>query len=664
MIDYFTQLNSEQYEVVTSSEGPCLVLAGAGSGKTRTLIYRVAYLLEKKVKPENILLVTFTNKASRHMLDQVENLLRYRPKKLWGGTFHHIGNRCLRKYASRLGYTANFGILDREDSRSLVNSCLQELNIDFGQKRFPRAAVVEAIISLAANSREPLAEIVQSKYPYFEEFIPEIEKVREIYIEHKKASNNMDYDDLLVKWVELLEKVPEALNRYSRQFQYVLVDEYQDTNRLQNEVVRMLSSCHNNILAVGDDAQAIYSFRAADIKNILDFPKNFPGTKIFKLETNYRSTPEILEMANQSMSNNVHQYHKCLKEIRESGHLPRVLHVEDTKEEARFVARRMLELRKEGVPLKEIAVLFRARYQATNLELELVRRNIPYVVRGGVRFFEQAHIKDILAYLRIVVNPRDEFSWRRALLLQPGLGPNFTRRIWSRLAGSSSANPFKKALSRGCKLDLPAKAEAGWSHFLKILSSISQPDILSKPAEAIRKILERGYEQYALSFFENGQDRVEDLEQLANFASSYDSLGKFLTDITLREGFKGETVKDTSNRDPEYTILSTIHQAKGLEWQVVMIIGLSEGGFPHSKSLNDPDELEEERRLFYVAVTRAEEDVYLIHPILRLDYNRGQIITRPSRFVQELPSDCYEECGMTETEELITESAQWESSQW
>ena len=410
MIDYSTQLNSEQYEVVTRADGPCLVLAGAGSGKTRTLIYRVAYLLEKKVRPENILLVTFTNKAARHMLDRIESLLKHRPGKLWGGTFHHIGNRCLREYAGRLGYTNDFGILDREDSRSLVNSCIRELNIDFTQRRFPRPAVVEAIISLTTNSQESLAGVVRSKYPYFEEFIPEIEKVRQVYIEHKKASNNMDYDDLLVKWIELLEKVPEAFNRYSRQFQYILVDEYQDTNRLQNEIIRILGSYHRNIFVVGDDAQAIYSFRAADIKNILDFPKNFPGTKIFKLETNYRSTPEILEMANQTISNNIHQYPKQLRNVRGKGRLPRLLHVEDTRAEARFVAQRLLALREEGVPLKKIAVLFRARYQAADVELELVKRNIPYVIRGGVRFFEQAHIKDILAYLKIITNPRDGFS--------------------------------------------------------------------------------------------------------------------------------------------------------------------------------------------------------------------------------------------------------------
>jgi DNA helicase-2/ATP-dependent DNA helicase PcrA len=660
-IDYERQLNPEQYRVVTEGDGASLVLAGAGSGKTRTLIYRVAYLLERNIKPENILLVTFTNKAARVMLNRVESLLKYRPRKLWGGTFHHIGNLCLRQYASSLGYNEDFGILDREDSRCLINSCIQELKINTTERRFPRAAVVEGMVNLATNSKVSIAEIIQSRYPYFEEFIPEVEKIKESYIRHKKSSNNMDYDDLLTEWIKLLESVSQARKRYCEQFKYILVDEYQDTNRLQNKIIQILSSYHRNILVVGDDAQSIYSFRAADIKNILDFPKTFPDTKIFKLETNYRSSPEILDLANETISNNINQYPKRLRNVQPKGEIPKLVHLQDRSQEAQFVSQRVLELREQGVAMNEIAVLFRARYQAVDLELELTKRDIPYVIRGGISFFEQAHIKDVLAYLRIVVNPKDELSWRRALQLQPGIGPNFTDRIWSKLA--SSPNPLNRVLSGSLRIGLSTRAKAGWRNFLKAISFIAQPDMLFKPAKAIGAILEKGYERYVQISFEDSQDRLEELHQLANFASAYSSLKKFLRDVTLREGFKGETLR-VAREDDEYIILSTIHQAKGLEWQVVMLTGLSEGQFPHPKSIGNLAALEEERRLFYVAITRAKRDLYLTHPIMKFDYNQGQIISRPSRFIQELSSAYYEEWKIEEPEGEIILDYTTENSQW
>ncbi len=645
LIDYARELNPEQYKVVTEADGPSLVLAGAGSGKTRTLIYRVAYLLEKDVRPENILLVTFTNKAAREMLDRVENLLGYKPNGLWGGTFHHIGNLILRRYAHRLGYSRDFGILDREDSRYLVDSCIHELGIDTNKRRFPKAGVLESIINLATNRKESIEEVVRSFYPYFEELIPGIERVASSYAEHKKSSNNMDYNDLLTKWIELLKKVPEARERYTKQFRYILVDEYQDTNRLQYEIIRILSSYHKNILVVGDDAQSIYSFRAADIKNILDFPKVFPGTRIFKLETNYRSTPEILNLANQSIKHNLNQYPKRLRSVQEGGHLPILAHLQDIRQQSAFVAQRILELRDEGIPMKEIAVLFRARYQAVELELELSKRGIPYVIRGGVRFFEQAHIKDVLAHLRLVVNPKDELSWKRALQLQPGVGRTYAHRIWEKIA--SYKNPVNKILTAKLKLELPPRAKGGWNSFLKTMRSISRPGISGRPSAMVREIVKTGYDKYVQTSFEDASDRLEDLEQLANFAHAYDSVKKFLTDITLREGFKGETIRGARDED-EYVVLTTIHQAKGLEWQVVMIVGLCHGQFPHPKSFGDSAQLEEERRLFYVAITRTKRELYLTHPIMRFDYSSGEIITRPSSFLQELPEHCYEEWRMEE----------------
>ena len=643
-VDYRGDLNPEQYEVVTKAEGPCLVLAGAGSGKTRTLIYRVAYLLGKGVPPENILLVTFTNKAAKNMQDRVEMLLKAKPKGLWSGTFHHIGNRSLRPFAKDLGYKRDFGILDREDSVDLLKVCIKNMKVNVREERFPHPKVLCSIMSLSVNSKRSLEEILKKEHPYFLRFHDIIEKIQEEYEAKKKSSSNMDFDDLLVKWLWLLKNVEKAKDKFRRQFRYILVDEYQDTNALQSEVIKELSGFHRNVLVVGDDAQSIYSFRGADISNILKFPKEYEDAKIFKLEQNYRSSPEILDLANDSISYNENQFPKHLRAVNQTDTKPALIEVRDMYAQSNFVAQRVLELRDEGIGLNEMAVLFRAHYQAAELEMELTKRNIPFIVRGGVQFFEQAHIKDVLAHVKISINPFDEVAWLRALSIQPGIGAVYAGRVFDEF---SSLGDLKKINTKNFGNFLPERSRKGLSNFKKIMGSVTSDDLEKKPDEAIRRIIDYGYANYAMAHFDNAKDRVDDLHELVNFAHKYKSTRKLLHDVTLRESFKGETINGVPSSE-EHLVLSTIHQAKGLEWKAVFMIGLSDGQFPHAKSKEEAAELEEERRLFYVAATRTEKELYLLHPITRYDYKMGTVISRKSLFLEELNSDLYDRWNIEE----------------
>jgi len=638
-IDFRNNLNAEQYEVVTGAEGPCLVLAGAGSGKTRTLIYRLAYLLEKGIPPANILLMTFTNKAAREMRDRAEMLIRYKPAGLWNGTFHHVGNRALRMFAVEAGFGRDFGIFDQHDSRDLIKTCMKKQMDKVKKEKFPKASVVQSILSFSVNTGKTIEKVLLEKYPYFTQFTDEIKDIEKIYRKRKQDSNNMDYDDLLVKFKWLLDNVQEAYKYFSGKFRYIMVDEYQDTNLIQADIVDTLGSRHRNILAVGDDAQSIYSFRGARVENILTFPGRFPGTKTFKLETNYRSTPEILDLANDSLINNDSQFSKTLRSVNPSFEKPALVEVRDPYKQAIFIAQRVLELSAEGAQMKDMVVLFRAHYQSAELEMELVKRGIPYVVRGGIRFFEQAHIKDVLSYLRIAVNPSDEVSWMRALTLSPGIGPGYALRIFEHFKKTGA--DLEGYLSSQISKVVPPKARAGYVRFLKIMNAVMGEEKDKAPGIMIERILEYGYEMHILSNFDNAKDRIDDIHELASFSHEYDKISDFLNDITLRENFRGETVTETGDGD-DTLVLSTIHQAKGLEWDTVMVIGLSEGQFPHPKAMSDISELEEERRLFYVAATRAKRFLYLIHPATRYDYQKGTVISRRSRFLDELPPEDYE----------------------
>ena len=399
-INYRAELNEEQYQVVTQGDGPCLVLAGAGSGKTRTLVYRVAYLLEKGANPNSILLVTFTNKAAREMTGRLELLLKDQVKGLWSGTFHHIGNRLLRTYGQAIGLNPNFNILDNEDSKSLIKACRQSVSLP-NDKYFPKADLIHKIISLSVNSKNNISDLINRRFSQIDEnYIPLIEKIGNLYQARKKQANALDFDDLLSEWNRLLLESESVREKLAKQFKYILVDEYQDTNYIQGEIINHLAGDDQNVLVVGDDSQSIYSFRGAVVENILDFPKNFSQTKTFKLEINYRSTPEILGLANEPIRHNRHKFDKKLRTHKKSGERPALVALDSVDSQADFICQRILDLQKEQrINLNEIAVLFRAHFQSLELELAMNKRNIPYVMRGGLRFFEQAHIKDVVAYL-------------------------------------------------------------------------------------------------------------------------------------------------------------------------------------------------------------------------------------------------------------------------
>jgi DNA helicase-2/ATP-dependent DNA helicase PcrA len=632
-IDYRAELNPEQFEVVTTGDGPCLVLAGAGSGKTRTITYRVAYLIESGVAPENILLVTFTNKAAREMLSRVEGLLGSFPKGLWGGTFHSIGNRILRMYAPLVNRTSNFNILDEEDARDLIKVCIKELQVDTSARRFPSPTNIHSILSYARNASMPLRDVLSRKYAHFADLATIIERIGELYEDRKRQADVMDFDDLLLLLHRLLRERPDVRDRLASQFQYVLVDEYQDTNVIQAEIVRQLASAHGNVLVVGDDAQSIYSFRAAEIRNILNFPEIFPGTRTFRLVTNYRSTPEILNLANAVIKQNAHQFKKDLRAVRDSFELPNVVPAGNAAQEAQYIAQQILDLRDEGVAMRDMAVLFRAAYLSQSLEFELMKRDVPYEYRGGMKFFQRAHIKDVVAHLRILQNHRDEMAWVRVLGLQPGLGLATSGKIVDEIRKHDS---IEAAIGAG--LSLASRAQRGWDNARLVLQKALASG--KGPAGMIRVVAGNGYRDYLEAEYPDFMDRLEDLEQFAVFAEGYEDLTKFLEDVSLVDDY-GAVREAGSERDEERIVLSTIHQAKGLEWDAVFVMGLTHGKFPNERALEEDGGLEEERRLFYVATTRARKQLFLTYPIMA--GNDAFMLGQPSQFLEELPEGLCEE---------------------
>ena len=430
-IDYAAELNEQQLAAVTATPGPLLVIAGAGSGKTRTLTYRVAYLLENGIDPRNILLLTFTNKAARQMLDRVANLLPVDATGLWGGTFHSIGNRMLRRHGSALGYSNAFSIMDREDQKDLIDAVVGGAGINPKEVRFPKGDVLADLFSFTVNTERPMEELLAEKFPYFLPLLEQIKDVHARYERKKKATNSMDFDDLLEKTLRMLKEHEEIAAFYRRQFQFILVDEYQDTNKIQADFIDTLAAEHRNVMVVGDDAQSIYSWRGANFKNILAFPERYPDAQVFKIELNYRSVPEILQVANAAIAANVQQFRKQLSATRATNSVkPGVVALNDGSEQAQFIAQRILELRDEGIELSEIAILYRAHYHAIEIQLELSRRGIPYQITSGVRFFEQAHIKDVTAFIRFVANPRDEVAFKRMVKLLPGIGGKSANNLW------------------------------------------------------------------------------------------------------------------------------------------------------------------------------------------------------------------------------------------
>ncbi len=684
-VRYEDELNSEQLEVVMAGEGPLLVIAGAGSGKTRALTYRVSRLIEDGIDPTEILLLTFTNKASREMLSRVEELVTIDTRRIWGGTFHSIGNRLLRQHAQVIGYRSNFTILDSEDAKEMMESAISAAGIKTLDKRFPKGDVLLDVYSFLINTRTPLEVHLEQNYPHFAIYNVEILDVFRHYRERKREANAMDFDDLLVNWKLLLDDHPEAGEALKRRFRYLLVDEDQDTNKLQSEVVDLMASVRRNVMVVGDDAQSIYSFRGASFENILTFPLRFPEAQIYKLETNYRSTRQILELANASIANNRYQFTKELRAVRGDGPDPAVVGVDDVYEQAAFVAQRILELRDEGESLADIAVLYRSHYQSLELQIELTRRLIPYEIRSGVRFFEQAHIKDVLAYLKIVTNPRDELSWKRAIKLYPKVGEKTASEVWGRIG--TAANPLDAFLG-GALTSAGRGVTKSLKSFREVLNLISSESMQRNPSESIRVVVERGYADYARSKFPNSQARLDDLEQLSQYALRYESLTELLEEVALANPIAGEDTAVVGPED-EKIVLSSVHQAKGLEWRIVFVIWLADGRFPNQRAMRVPGGIvrlpshqvpealqqlvggmaeearvmeatpssstdapapteivvpgeEEERRLFYVAITRARQELYLVFPVMARDRGGMDVLMEPSRFVRELPSGLYE----------------------
>jgi DNA helicase-2/ATP-dependent DNA helicase PcrA len=640
-IDYAKELNPEQCAAVMAGPGPMLVIAGAGSGKTRTLVYRVAYLLGNGVDPANILLLTFTNKAAREMLERVSLLVPESTGGIWGGTFHSIGNKILRRHAEALGYRRGFSIMDREDQEDLMKAVITGAGINPKEKRFPKAEVVADIFSMAINTNRTSEQVIAEKYPYFLPLSAQITDVHRRYEAKKKATNTMDFDDLLEKTVRLLREHADVAAIFQRQFEFVLVDEYQDTNHIQAEFVDLLAAQHQNIMVVGDDAQSIYSWRGADCRNILEFPQRYPQARVYKIETNYRSVPEILEVANAAIAANVAQFPKNLHAVRAArAAKPAVIELNDSNQQALFVTQRILELRDEGTELNEIAVLYRAHFHSMELQLELTRHGVPFQITSGLRFFEQAHIKDVASFLKFGANHRDEVAFKRIVRLLPGIGGVAADKLWAgferALAGREAVDSFADAFADA---RVGSKSEKMWKQFVHTLEEIAPGGKLVAPAGAIESVIEAVYEDYAKAKFPNYEARREDLNVLATYARQYSDPAEFLSQLALVTSLETQAeVASNEARDQEQVTLSSVHQAKGLEWKVVFIINLTEGSFPSGRSLESVADIEEERRLFYVAVTRARDELYLSHPYMRLNAGYGDMFQRPSRFLSEVPA--------------------------
>src|SRR5881275_2737037 len=643
-IDYSAELNEQQLAAVTASPGPLLVIAGAGSGKTRTLTYRVAYLLENGIDPRNILLLTFTNKAAREMLGRVANLLPIDASGLWGGTFHSVGNRILRRHGTALGYSSGFTIMDREDQKDLIDAVVTSAGIDPKEIRFPKGDVLAEIFSFVVNTEKPMEELLAEKFPYFLPLLDKIQNVRERYEQKKKATNSMDFDDLLQKSLSMFQQHERIAEIYRRQFQFILVDEYQDTNKIQADLVDLLARDHRYVMVVGDDAQSIYSWRGANFQNILEFPKRYPDAQVFKIEMNYRSVPEILGVANAAIAANVQQFRKHLSATRESKALkPALVALNDSAEQAQFVAQRILELRDENVDLNDIAVLYRAHYHALELQLELSRRGIPYQITSGIRFFEQAHIKDVTAFIRFVANPRDEVAFKRMVKLLPGIGNRIAENLWNVWDRSLTERGEITAWGeRLLAMNVSARSKKAWEQLAHTLDEIAPDGQPNPPSEMITSVVEAIYDDYAKVNFTNYELRREDLNQLAVFARQFKDVHEFLAQLALISNVDAEAAPNQT-AEKEAVNLSTVHQAKGLEFNTVFIIWLTDGMFPSSRSLDRRDALEEERRLFYVAITRARDELYLTFPQMRLSGGYGDVFQRPSRFLKEIPNQLVED---------------------
>ena len=604
-IDFEAALNPAQRSAALSVEGPHLVIAGAGSGKTRTLVYRVAHLVEQGVPPESILLLTFTRRAAQEMLRRATGILDERCRRVAGGTYHAFANQILRRHAQRLGYSRQFTIIDRGDAVDLMGILRSEGGFGGGGRRFPRSDRILDLISKETNTHRPLEDILEDDFPQFLDDLKALTTLRDRYAERKKEQSVMDYDDLLVNLRQLLVEFPKVRKKLGSLYRYLMVDEYQDTNRLQAQIAALLAAEHGNLMVVGDDAQSIYSFRGANFRNIMDFPKIFPETRTILLEQNYRSTQPILNLSNAILENAKEKFSKKLFTAVEGEDPPELVRVTDDHDQARFVCERVLELREEGVPLSEMAVLTRAAWHSNVLEVELQARNIPFRKFGGIKFVEAAHVKDVCALLKLAINPVDAPAWFRILQFFEGIGPKTAQNIARTVTEHEgnylvlteppwSKKRFGKALAR----------------LVELLARLSK-DELSLPERLETALAE--YKGWMPRKYDDVPRRLRDLEAVQVIAAGYDDTESFLSAIAIDPPEFVRLDGETDSED-EWISVSTVHSAKGLEWHTVFVLQMNAGRFPNYNAMGKPEDFEEERRLLYVAVTRAKNHLYLLKP--------------------------------------------------
>jgi DNA helicase-2/ATP-dependent DNA helicase PcrA len=630
-INYQSELNEAQYQAVTAGEGPVLVVAGAGSGKTRTLVYRVAWLVEHGVDPSSILLLTFTRRASGEMIERATSMLDHRCQKVVGGTFHWLANRVLRRYGRYLSLESDFSIIDRSDGEDVLNFLAGNLGFREQNKRFPKKGTIGDIFSKMVNRAETLEQVLSREYEHFLQFQVDLSELREQYTLYKRQHQMLDFDDLLLNLSTLLREKLEVCSQLSAQYRYVLVDEYQDTNLLQAEIVESLATSHQNIMVVGDDSQSIYSFRGAHFRNILEFPKLFPRSRVLKLEENYRSPQPVLDLANGIIQSSRQKYTKCLYTRKGGGERPWIIRSEDESAQSNYICGKIKELQGAGLPLREIAVLFRASYHSFDLEVALTKLGVHFVKYGGFKFIESAHVKDVLAHLRALKNPGDRISWNRLLLLVSQIGSKRSQEIIQQL--EQSENGLKRLASYADKLS----SKHGLHRLVNLFEKLSKPGFtVSQQVRTVRDY----YEPILVSKYDDYPKRLRELDYLQDWTLKYDSLEEFLADVALEPPSSNipETHPDLAK---EHLVLSTIHSAKGLEWRAVFLISVVEGRLPPSQAYADEDLLEEERRLLYVAVTRAKEFLYLCCPRRIYDRRTGFHSPPLSLFLRELPGDSY-----------------------
>lgn len=637
-VNYEEDLNEAQLEAVKSKDGPILVIAGAGSGKTKTLTYRVARLIEDGIKPENILLLTFTKKAAAEMLSRATIVLDNRCEKVAGGTFHSFANIILRKYSKLLGLKNNFTIMDRADCEDVINHIVGQL-FPKKEKRFPKKSTLLDIYSKSINKVTPTKQIIADEFPQFAHCEDKIIEVHKAYVAYKRENSVLDYDDLLLYIKLLLENNDGLRKRLSNEYKYIMVDEYQDTNTLQADVIRLLASEHNNIMAVGDDAQSIYSFRGANFRNILDFPRLFENTKIIKLEQNYRSTQNILKLTNEIISRAKEKYTKKLFSNIVSPQVPALICAKDTQMEADFICQRILELLDEDISLSDICVLTRNARMSYNLEIELSKRAIPFQKFGGPKFMETAHIKDVVAHLRVILNPDDVISLTRILLLLKGVGASTVNNIMPIIKGD---------LKPDIKL-LPSNKSQSLTPLFNTLGQLRDYSTTKKPEEIVSAVINY-YRPILKDKYDDFSKREKDLDHFEYLSTQYSNLEDFISDLALEPPDASVEGMYKKNSDDEALTISTIHSAKGLEWDSVFIIGAVDGRFPSAYSFNSEEEMDEELRLMYVATTRAKNNLYITYPVDMYDYSMNMVLSKPSRFLDGIPDDILERWDITEEE--------------